>query len=89
MSIHIFQDNLLLLREQKKTVVMFGYNPNEYELKTELTTCYNGVGTVYFARHRPTGQHISVKKYKMDNTKEENNLITVIVQILLQKKKHK
>lgn len=59
---------------------MFGYNPNEYDLKTELATCYNGVGTVYFARHRPTGENISVKKYKMDNnnTKEENNLITVM-----------
>lgn len=56
---------------------MFGHNPSEYDLKVELASCCNGIGTVYLARHKPSGEYVSVKKYKMDKAREVNNLITV------------
>lgn len=56
---------------------MFGYNTNEYELKTELANCCNGIATVFLARHRPTGDAIAIKRYKLDKADKENNLIMV------------
>lgn len=56
---------------------MFGSNPDEYELKTELASCCYGIGTVYLAKHRPTQQFVALKKIQMDRVKEESNAIRV------------
>lgn len=57
---------------------MFGYDPSDYILKSELATCCNGIGIVYLAKHKPSNEFISIKKFKMDRAKlEENTLIRV------------
>lgn len=56
---------------------MFGYNPRDYDLWSELATCCNGIGTVYLAQYKPSGEHVAIKRYKIDSAKENNNLITV------------
>lgn len=56
---------------------MFGSNPNEYEIKTELSSCCFGIGTVYLAKHGPTQQFVALKKFQMDKAKDEANLIRV------------
>lgn len=58
-------------------IIMFGSNPNEYEIKTELASCCYGIGTVFLAKHRPTQQFVALKKIQMDKAKEECNLIRV------------
>lgn len=57
--------------------MMFGYNSSDYELKSELATCCGGIGTVYLGQHKPSGEHVTIKRYKMDKLKEEYNIITV------------
>lgn len=56
---------------------VFGSNPNEYEIKTELSRCCFGIGTVYLAKHVGSQQYVAVKKFQMDKAKEEANLIRV------------
>lgn len=56
---------------------MFGSNPTEYDIKTELASCCYGIGTIYLAKHRPTQQFVALKKIQMDRAKEESNLIRV------------
>lgn len=56
---------------------MFGYNTTDYELKTDLAPCCNGIGTVYMARHKPSNEIITLKKFKMDKADKENSLIRV------------
>lgn len=58
-------------------LMMFGSNPNEYDLKNELATCCYGLGTVYLAKHVPSHEYVAVKKFKMDKAKEESNMIMV------------
>lgn len=54
---------------------MFGSDPNDYVLKSELATCCNGIGTVYLARHKPSNEYISIKKFQMDRAKLEENIL--------------
>lgn len=56
---------------------MFSSSPNEYEIKTELSSCCFGIGTVYLTKHRPSQQFVALKKFQMDKAKEESNLIRV------------
>lgn len=56
---------------------MFGSNPTEYEIKTELASCCYGIGTIYLAKHRPTQQFVALKKIQMDRAKEESHSICV------------
>lgn len=58
-------------------VTMFGSDPNEYEIKTELASCCYGIGTVYLAKHGPSQQFVALKKIQMDRAKEESNLVRV------------
>ncbi|GAB0093811.1 Putative serine/threonine-protein kinase STE20-like [Sergentomyia squamirostris] len=49
---------------------MFGYDPNDYEIKTELApTCCNGIASVYLAKHL-SGHLVALKKFRMDKAKE-------------------
>lgn len=57
---------------------MFGYNIADYELKTELANCCNGIGTVFLARHVPSNEIIALKQFKMDKADKENSLIQVL-----------
>ncbi|XP_067632152.1 STE20-related kinase adapter protein stlk [Eurosta solidaginis] len=54
---------------------MFGYNPKDYDLKVELSRCFNSIGTVYLAQYIPNGQHVAVKKYRMDKASKEESLL--------------
>lgn len=54
---------------------MFGSDPSDYVLKSELANCCNGIGTVYLAKHKPSDQFISIKKFKMDRAKLEENIL--------------
>ena len=63
--------------------MMFGSNPNDYEIKTELAVCCYGIATVFLAKHRPSGDLVAVKRFKMDKAGEENALIKVSVKSLL------
>lgn len=56
---------------------MFGSDPKEYNIKTELTTCCFGLGTVYLAQHNNSRAYVSLKRFKMDKAKEECNQICV------------
>lgn len=56
---------------------MFGADPREYEIKGELSTCCYGIGYVYIAKHKVTREFVALKRFKMDNAKEESNLIRV------------
>lgn len=60
---------------QMETV--FGSNPNEYEIKAELSSCCFGIGTVYLAKHKTSQQFAALKKFQMDKAKDESNLILV------------
>lgn len=52
-------------------------NPSNYEIKSEVSSCCFGIGTVYIAKHVPTQQFVAIKKFQMDKAKEESNLIRV------------
>lgn len=67
--------NILCATNEMEAV--FGSNPNEYEIKTELSRCCFGIGTVYLAKHVGSQQYVAVKKFQMDKAKEEANLIRV------------
>lgn len=54
---------------------MFSINPVDYDLKVELAKCCNNIATVYLAQYRKSGEHVAVKKYRMDKAKEETNQI--------------
>lgn len=60
---------------------MFGTNPADYDFKKELAPCCNGLGTVYLVQHRQTGEHLTIKKYRMDRAKEESKQIVVRIQM--------
>lgn len=47
----------------------------EYALKSELATCCNGIGTVYLAKHKTSNEFISIKKFKMDRAKLDENIL--------------
>uniref|UniRef100_A0A7G3B239 Putative ste20-like serine/threonine protein kinase n=1 Tax=Lutzomyia longipalpis TaxID=7200 RepID=A0A7G3B239_LUTLO len=53
---------------------MFGFNPNDYEIRKELATCCNGIASVYLAKHT-SGQLVALKKFRMDRAKEESAYI--------------
>lgn len=59
--------------------IVYDSNPNEYEIKTELSSCCFGIGTVHLAKHTPSQQFVTLKKFQMDKAKEESNLIKVCI----------
>lgn len=56
---------------------VFGSNPNEYEIKNELSRCCFGIGTVYLAKHVVSQRYVALKKFQMDKAKDEASLIRV------------
>lgn len=56
---------------------MFGINPEDYDLRAELSSCCNEIGVVYLAQYKPSGQHVAVKKFRMDKIKDENDMFGV------------
>lgn len=56
---------------------MFGNDPSQYALRNELATCNNGIGTVYLAQHKPSGEHVAIKRFRLDKTKVDNHIISV------------
>ncbi|XP_055592811.1 STE20-related kinase adapter protein alpha [Uranotaenia lowii] len=54
---------------------MFGHDIRSYDLKVELAKCFNGCGTVFLAQHLPSQQHVAVKKFLMEDLKNDFNLI--------------
>lgn len=56
---------------------MFGSDTKEYDIKSEVTKCCYGIGTVYLAKHQSTREYVALKRFKMDKAKEESNLIRV------------
>uniref|UniRef100_A0A2M4BSI5 Putative serine/threonine protein kinase n=1 Tax=Anopheles marajoara TaxID=58244 RepID=A0A2M4BSI5_9DIPT len=50
---------------------MFDNNVRSYDFKVELAKCFNNLGTVYLAQHRATGQHVAVKKFLVEDLKNE------------------
>ncbi|XP_058061458.1 STE20-related kinase adapter protein alpha [Anopheles bellator] len=54
---------------------MFGNNVQSYDFKVELAKCFNNLGTVYLAQHRPSGQHVAIKKFLIEDLKNEDGHI--------------
>lgn len=54
---------------------MFGHDIRSYDLKVELTKCFNGHGIVYLAQHLPSRQHVAIKKFLMEDLKNDFNFI--------------
>lgn len=56
------------------------YNPdiNDYQLTSIITECCGGVAVVYSALYKPNNQNVAIKRYFVDKTKENANLIQVI-----------
>ncbi|XP_052898738.1 STE20-related kinase adapter protein alpha [Anopheles moucheti] len=50
---------------------MFDNNINNYVLKVELAKCFGNLGTVFLAQHRPTRQHVAVKKFLVEDLKND------------------
>ncbi|XP_053676920.1 STE20-related kinase adapter protein alpha [Anopheles nili] len=50
---------------------MFDNNINNYVLKVELAKCFGNLGTVYLAQHRPSQQHVAVKKFLVEDLKND------------------
>lgn len=57
--------------------IVYNSNPNDYEIRNELSICCFGIGTVYLAKHVPSQRFIAIKKFQMDKAKDESNLIRV------------
>lgn len=57
--------------------IVYGSNPNEYELRIELSSCCFGIGTVYLAKHVPSQKLVAVKKFQIDIAKGENGPLRV------------
>ena len=51
----------------------FGCNSRNYDFKVELSKCCHDFGSVYLASYIPTGEHVVVKRFRMDQAKEEAN----------------
>lgn len=51
----------------------FDHDFRSYELKVELAKCFNGI--VYLAQHRPSRRHVAVKKFLMEDIKNDFNFI--------------
>lgn len=58
---------------------MFSQTASDYAIKSELAICCNGIATVLMAQYIPTGEFVSVKKYKMDKTKDETDNLHITV----------
>lgn len=58
---------------------MFSQNSAEYTIQSELATCCNGIATVLMAQYKPTGEFVSIKKYKLDKTKDEKDNLHITV----------
>lgn len=58
-------------------IVFAMFNPdfNDYQLNSIITESSGGVAVVYSALYKPNKQHVSVKRYFVDNSKENANLI--------------
>ncbi|XP_035916346.1 STE20-related kinase adapter protein alpha [Anopheles stephensi] len=50
---------------------MFDNNIINYVLKVELAKCFDNLGTVYLAQHRPTKKHVAVKKFLVEDLKND------------------
>ncbi|KFB36117.1 AGAP007805-PA-like protein [Anopheles sinensis] len=51
--------------------IPFDNNINHYTLKVELGKCFGNRGTVYLAQHRPTRAHVAVKKFLVEDLKND------------------
>ncbi|XP_047987536.1 STE20-related kinase adapter protein alpha [Leguminivora glycinivorella] len=54
---------------------MFNPDFNDYQLTSIITESSGGVAVVYSALYKPNKQHVAVKRYFVDNSKENANLI--------------
>ncbi|XP_063217614.1 STE20-related kinase adapter protein alpha isoform X2 [Bacillus rossius redtenbacheri] len=54
---------------------MFEADPTHYQTSSLLSTCCDGIASVYLGRHLPSGSMVAIKKFNLDNSKEEENLI--------------
>ncbi|XP_059055452.1 STE20-related kinase adapter protein alpha [Achroia grisella] len=54
---------------------MFNPDIHDYQLTSIITECCGGVAVVYSALYRPSNQNVAVKRYFVDKTKENPNLI--------------
>ncbi|KPJ06867.1 STE20-related kinase adapter protein alpha [Papilio machaon] len=48
---------------------------NEYQLTSIVAECCGGVAVVYSALYKPNNQHVAIKRYFVDKSKEKANLI--------------
>lgn len=56
-------------------MLMFEADPAHYQLCSILGHCCEDTATVHLARHLPSGTLVAVKKFNMDKSKQEANLI--------------
>lgn len=61
--------------QPKKTLL--DNEPGNYALHHELANCNAGIGTVYMALHKPSGQHVAVKRLRLERTRLDNHIVTV------------
>ncbi|XP_058815303.1 STE20-related kinase adapter protein alpha [Topomyia yanbarensis] len=54
---------------------MFDHDIRNYDLKVELAKCFNGHGIVYLGQHLPSKQHVAIKKFLMEDLKNDFNFI--------------
>uniref|UniRef100_A0A182JUH0 Protein kinase domain-containing protein n=1 Tax=Anopheles christyi TaxID=43041 RepID=A0A182JUH0_9DIPT len=54
---------------------MFDNNINNYVLKVELAKCFGNLGTVFLAQHLPTRQHVAVKKFLVEDLKNDISFV--------------
>jgi hypothetical protein len=60
-------------------MLMFEADPAHYQLCSVLGHCCEDIATVHLARHLPSGTLVAIKKFNMDKSKQEANLIQASV----------
>lgn len=67
------------IKEDVKISVPFkmGHDIRSYDLKVELAKCFNGHGIVYLAQHLPSKQHVAIKKFLLEDVKNDFGFIMV------------
>lgn len=58
---------------------MFNPDISDYQLTSIVTECCGGMAVVYSALYKPDNQHVAIKRYFVDKSKENANLIQVIL----------
>lgn len=58
---------------------MFNPDLSDYQLTSIVTECCGGMAVVYSALYKPDNQNVAIKRYFVDKSKENANLIQVII----------